>query len=315
MSITKKYVLKLSVVLTTLFVLLLVLVSQSQAQSAEEAYRVEEFDVGERANVEVQTSGGSIRVIGENTNKVRVEMFVRKGRNYVQAGEADLDDWDIEIEQRGNNVKAIADRKDRFGWNSNNNYSISFVVYAPVNTESEAKTSGGSVSFTGLKGNQSGRTSGGSVRAEQVSGDVNLRTSGGSVTIEEVNGNVEAGTSGGSIRVSDVFGNLDIRTSGGSIRLEDVSGNVDASTSGGSITADFRDLGDSVELRTSGGSIRINVPQGAGMDVDLKGSRVQADLENFKGKSSKRKLEGEINGGGTRLKASTLAGTVVLRYS
>ncbi|MEX0846003.1 MAG: DUF4097 family beta strand repeat-containing protein [Balneolaceae bacterium] len=284
------------------------------SQSSDEAYRVDEFSVSGEVSVEVQTSGGSIKVIGSNNDKVVVEMYVRKRGNYIKPGEADLDDYQIDISQNGNMIKVIADKKSKMGWNWDDNYSISFIVYAPQETRSRLKTSGGSLSASNLTGSQELRTSGGSISAEGIQGEMVLKTSGGSISISDSQGDVEANTSGGPISVKSLVGNLDAKTSGGSITLKGIEGNVEAKTSGGSINAEIIAPADFIDLKTSGGSITITVPKENGYNLDLDGNRVYADLVNFSGKAERDEINGNFNGGGTTLKAKTSGGSVRLEY-
>ncbi len=288
------------------------LVMSTVDSNARQAYSTQEFSVSDNSNIEVRTSGGSIEVFGENTDEVRVEMYVRKRGKLLDQRDTDLDEWDIRIEKQGNTVYAIAKREGR-SWGKNN-LSISFKVFAPVKSKTDLRTSGGSLHLENLQGSQVARTSGGSIEADNIGGDIELKTSGGSITISDIEGTVEANTSGGRIRAENVTGGLDVRTSGGSITLERVSGNVEASTSGGSIEAEVVDPNDFIELRTSGGSITVYVPKDLGYDIDLDGNRVRADLHNFQGQLDKNDMKGTMNGGGTRLKARTSGGSVNLRY-
>lgn len=281
---------------------------------AQDAYLTEEFGVSNNVKVEVRTSGGSIEVVGENTDEVRVEMYVRKRGKYIDRNEADLRNWEITIEKSGNTVSAIAKREGRNNWRDRDNYSISFIVVTPVNATTDLRTSGGSLSLENLNGTQYAKTSGGSIKANDIYGDVELKTSGGAITIDSVEGSVDANTSGGRIRAEDVSGGISARTSGGSITLEGISGNVDAKTSGGSINVEVLNPENYIELRTSGGSISITIPKDQGYDIDLDGNRVRADLENFRGAYEKDEIEGTLNGGGTKLSAKTSGGSVNLKY-
>lgn len=280
---------------------------------AQKPYMEQSFSVNDNAQLEVEASGGSIDIEGSNTDVVRVEMFVKRRGRFIDPGEADLDNWDITMDKSGNTVYAKAKRKGRGGW-GNDNYSISFVVYTPINITSDIRTSGGSISMENLVGNQNAKTSGGRISARQIGGDIEVNTSGGSITIEEVEGYVDAKTSGGRISASDVTGGITAKTSGGSINLDNISGNVEAKTSGGSIDAEVVEPLDYIELRTSGGSISITIPKDAGYDLDLDGNRVRADLVDFRGDYEKDEMQGTMNGGGTRVKAKTSGGSVTLRY-
>lgn len=279
---------------------------------AQDAYRVETFSVNDNVTIDVETSGGSIEVEGRSSDEVRVEMYVKKRGRTVKAGEDELDDWNINIEKKGNTVYAQAKRQNR-GWN-NSSVSISFVIYSPIQAKSKVRTSGGSITLNNLLGDQDANTSGGRITATEIGGNVELKTSGGTITVEDIEGFVDANTSGGRIRAEGVTGGIKARTSGGSITLEEVSGNIEAKTSGGSIDAEVMNPDEFVELRTSGGSISITVPKQNGYDLDLDGNRVRADLENFKGNYEKDEISGTMNGGGTKISARTSGGSVTLRY-
>lgn len=313
MSTEKAYKVKVTVAFIALFAFFLTAATVQAQQSSRDAYRTEAFSVSGNTDLEVETSGGSIQVYGSESGQVRVEMFVRRRGNFIDPGEANLENWDISIEKQGNKVYAVADRKENRRW-TRNTYSISFVVYAPSNTEANIKTSGGSVRLEKLNGNQYARTSGGSMRALDINGDLDLKTSGGTIRIANIQGDVAAKTSGGSIGIEEANGNVDARTSGGTITVEGVEGNLIARTSGGSIRAKLDKLGEEINLSTSGGSIRVTVPRGSGLDVDLRGNRVNTELQNFSGSSKKRSLEGRLNGGGTLLRARTSGGSVTLNY-
>lgn len=295
--------------------LLLSLLLQANHVTAQDGpvYRTETFRVSDAAEVNVRTSGGTIEVTGHDGNEVKVEMFVRKRGDWIEAGEADLSDYEIIIEQDGNKVIASA-RNKRNGISWGSSYSISFRVMAPVNSQTDLRTSGGTVSADNLIGNQELRTSGGTVSATRIKGNVDMRTSGGALNIQEIRGTVNGRTSGGSIRAENVIGNIELRTSGGAIRLNGISGNVDARTSGGAIIAGVDQPGDRIELRTSGGSIEIRVPGDRGYNLDLKGNGINGALRDFTGSSDRRRVEGQVRGGGTLIEARTSSGSVTLNY-
>lgn len=280
---------------------------------AQKPFMEESFAVGNNVHIEVKTSGGNIEVKGSKRDNVHVKMIVKQRGKEIEAGEADLDNWDITIDKRGYTVYATAEKRGRINW-GRNNISISFVVNAPIDSRAEVKTSGGSIMLENLEGDQRAKTSGGSITASQITGEVNLNTSGGSITLDEIEGNIKAHTSGGRIRATAVHGEILAKTSGGSITLEDIIGNVKAKTSGGSIDAEIVKPNEYIDLKTSGGSINVTVPEEGGYDLNLDGNRVRAELKNFNGVYKKDEIEGTMNGGGTRLTAKTSGGSVTMRY-
>ncbi len=288
-------------------------IKTNAAKSLDTPFLTRSFDLTS-GELKVSTSGGSIRVEGGNTNKVLVEMYVKSSRHSdAKMKEILEEDYEISIEKSGSTVQASAKRTGR-SW-SNNGISISFVVYTPKDFECVLHTSGGSLKISGVSGNNHKmNTSGGSITAEDMMGDLDATTSGGSINVEDFNGNLDARTSGGSINLEDIIGDIDVSTSGGGIKINDVVGSVHATTSGGSINANISSLKDQLVLKTSGGSVRATIPSGLGLDLDLRGNRVNTSLNNFSGESKSNRVQGTVNGGGIEVLLATSGGSVNLNY-
>jgi hypothetical protein len=284
------------------------------APQDDELTRTETFDVSPGGELYVRTSGGSIKVEGGNGNRVTVEMRARSSRYSEDRIREELEkNFKISIQKSGNRVEAIAERNSSWtsGWGG---VSVSFVVRVPSEFNCDLNTSGGSLELRNVGGReQKMKTSGGSITLADVRGLSNVNTSGGSISATNHTGDLKANTSGGSIRISQAQGNLDLHTSGGSIRIEQAAGTVRANTSGGGITADIARLGSELSLHTSGGSIDATIPSGSGLDLDLKGSRVNVDLNNFSGQAERDRVVGSMNGGGVPIRLSTSGGSVSLR--
>ncbi len=294
-------------------VLGLFFVSFSHLAFAQSPVASQEFTVGDYAEVEVFTSGGRIEVIGKSTTKVTVNAIAYvSGR---RSSNANLDNWSITIEEIQGKIVAKAEKESNMGWlRGGNNVRIAFEIETPVNTELNARTSGGSVSIENLSGNQYARTSGGSMDANNIQGNVEMRTSGGAIRLENIEGQAEVATSGGSIRAKKVTQGLKARTSGGSLNLQEISGSLEARTSGGSIEVLLINPIEYIEVSTSGGNVTVEVPENLGYDLELMGSRVRTELRNFTGSSSRDAIKGAMNGGGIPLKARTSGGSVSLKY-
>lgn len=320
MTTRKAYITKVALALSVSLLLTLIMMSSAlalttDAPSQDEPYRVESFEISTPGELEVQTSGGHITVEGSSTNSVRVEMYVRKNGRNLLPEDIDLEDWEIDISQSGDKVKAIAKHPAK-SWRlfGKNNLSISFVVYTPREMSTDLNTSGGHIDLRGLEGNQDIATSGGHLDLSNIKGSVEARTSGGHIDIADIQGDVEARTSGGHIDVKNSEGNLKVRTSGGHIDLASVSGSIEASTSGGQIAADLNTVGEFVELKTSGGNVDISLPGNMGYDLKLKGSYVRTSLQNFSGEVEHDEVYGKLNGGGPMISARTSGGTVSISF-
>ncbi|MGV3601894.1 MAG: DUF4097 family beta strand repeat-containing protein [Dyadobacter fermentans] len=338
--------------LLTLVLSAFAFVSVSAQGDNDKPYVTKNFNGSSLKALQVETSGGSISVLGGQSGGFKVEMYVRgNGWNSnkeltKEEIEDRLEDYDILIGTEGDKVVATARRKNNLQWNEKRNISIAFKVTAPRNVATNLKTSGGSIKIASLTGEQNfttsggslkiddldgvvnGRTSGGSIdvahcskeinlhtsggsiKANELKGKIELKTSGGSIELAQLNGDIVAHTSGGSIRGEGVDGSLDAGTSGGSVRLANVSGSVRASTSAGSIELELKSLGKYVDLSTSAGSVRVSMPLDKGVDLNLKGNKVNIPLKNFDGSVEKDRVQGKMNGGGIPVTLSASAGSV-----
>lgn len=305
---------KITQAFTAFIALLLSILSIAEAQSQNDAYSIDRFTTSASPEVSIKTSGGFINIIGHDEDYVEVQMFVRRGNQYLSQSDTDLSDFEININESDDFVTAEA-RMNRSGFlRATNRISISFKVYAPYTSKIEGQTSGGSVSAEHIYNSVNLRTSGGSITARNLEGDVSLQTSGGSLSLTEISGNIQAQTSGGSIRASSIEGIADLRTSGGGIRLDDISAKLSARTSGGSIRGNFSTFYDDIDLQTSGGSITIEIPATEHLDMYLRGNRVNAQLNNFSGEAERNVIKGRIGDGGPMVSARTSGGSVTLRY-
>lgn len=282
-------------------------------------FRTKTFTLDGPGDLKVRTSGGSIDVSSHSGNTARVEMYVRKRGRTISPQDEDakeiMEEFDITIEQSGNAISAIAERKSTvFNWFGSGSYSISFTVYVPEQMSCDLNTSGGSIELSGVKGRQELKTSGGSLRLNAIRGNTIARTSGGSISIDRYAGDLEAHTSGGTISLHEASGELRLGTSGGSIKLDNVRGSIEANTSGGGIRAEVLSLDKYLTLKTSGGSITAVIPSGLGLDLNLRGERVNSKLVNFNGEAEKNRVRGSMNGGGIPVVMSTSGGSVNLEY-
>jgi len=176
------------------------------------------------------------------------------------------------------------------------------------------RTSGGSVHVEGIAGDLDGHTSGGSIRVRQVGGRAAVETSGGSIDAADVTGSLRAHTSGGGIHLSNVAGDVDAGTSGGSVDVRGVGGRVEAHTSGGSVTVAFAKGNDrGGDLSTSGGGVRAEIDPGVALSIDAStsGGSVTADVPvTVQGTLGRRRLQGNLNGGGEMLRLHTSGGSI-----
>lgn len=307
----------------------------SCAQDSNTPYIKKALNDANIRSVDLQTSGGSLSVVGVNESEARLEVFVsgNNGKSHLSKEEIDKhlkENYDLQITTSGGQLIAIAKTKNR-SMNWKNSISISFKAYVPAAASAKLKTSGGSLSLEGLNGTVEGVTSGGSIQVARINNAVNLKTSGGSIKASDVLGNASLITSGGSIQLNNLKGNIDAKTSGGSIKADGVQGELIAKTAGGSIRVDR--MAGSADLATSAGSTTVNMvsidkylkvdvsagsanlqlPLNKGLDLNLRAGRINTpSLSNFSGTKEKDQVVGKLNGGGASVDVSVSVGSLTL---
>ena len=230
------------------------------AQKDEKPYMIKTFSANAIKNLKMNTSGGSLTVVGTTDAEAKIEVYVRSnnwnnGSDNLSKEEIEerLKNYELSVSQDGNTIVASAKNKTN-DWGKKS-LSIAFKAFVPENITTDLNTSGGSISVKGITGNAIGRTSGGSISVVKCKNKIALKTSGGSISADNCSGDIDLTTSGGSISAADLDGTIDLRTSGGSINLDNLKGNTKAVTSGGSIKA--TELRGESMVKTSGGSIAL----------------------------------------------------------
>lgn len=272
--------------------------SASLAASADDYNQ--EFEVGSGGTLVLNSDSGPIEVSTWDQNRVRVRI-----RN--------AEDFDVSMEQQGDDVLVIAESERRGGiFGGFGRSNIRFDVNVPVDYNVDLDTGGGHISVEPINGNVRADTSGGRIEIGRVIGNVEADTSGGRIEIDDVDGNVSADTSGGSITIGNVTGSVSADTSGGQINIGDVGGDLVADTSGGSITVG-RGSG-RVELDTSGGTIRADWAVGeiiadtSGGNIYLAGSETRVEADTSGGNI-------EIDRSGGEVVADTSGGSITIRQA
>lgn len=188
--------------------------------------------VPDRYNLDVKTSGGSIR--------------------------AEDIEGDIKAKTSGGSL-TFAEVKGEV-WARTSGGSIKL---EGCTGDADVKTSGGSIRIGKVKGEVKAITSGGSISVEEVMGTINAITSGGSVKAsisEQPKGDCKLKTSGGSVTVNladDIKVDLEAKSSGGRVHINlpvTIRGNISKRYVRGEINGG----GPELYLKTSGGSVRIN---------------------------------------------------------
>lgn len=129
---------------------------------------------------------------------------------------------------------------------------------------------------------------------------------------------VDVSTVNGALEISGVTTDVRATTVNGSINARSAGGPVRATTVNGSIHVSMGSLGsaEDLEYETVNGSVTIELPAnfGAQLELGTVNGRVTTDFPiTVSGTLSPRRIRGTVGDGRTRLRASTVNGSVTLR--
>jgi len=300
---------------------------------AQEYSFKENYQLGTPAKVSISSSDGNIEAVAFDNDKTDVFYIVRKNNKVLNISRAELEkELTLEVTQSGNSLSIVVKYKNEFGWTDwRDKMVVSFRLQLPRASECNLRTSDGNVSLKGFSGDQRCNTSDGDVSVNEVrgavvastsdgnislskvSGNVEVKTSDGDIRIDETKGDIRASTSDGNVVVSKAMGNTSMKTSDGDLTFRDLAGSLNAHTSDGNVSGNIVELKNELTIRTSDGNISISVPANIGMDLNIKGERLDVPLNNFSGHSDERSIQGKSNGGGVPVNLST-SGNVSLAY-
>ncbi len=303
--------------------------------SASAADEVQHHDLDGIARVDFYISKANVTLIGSDRNDLELELE-------KPFSGFDADKVSQTTTREGDTlVIKIEYEKDEGGWFSSGDKTKGYkqaILHLPADLAAQVKTSGGNVNAEAMSSELHLRTSGGNISAADISGPLDVNTSGGNIRLTQIQGDTHAHTSGGNINVEGLVGAVDLHTSGGNINIEGNISALKAHTSGGHIKADLHspvleplELGTSggnvhailsagiqapAELKTSGGSVSIELPHDQAFEIYAKSNGGNVSLNHggsFQGTLNKKKIEGNINGGGPLVKMTTSGGRVDIK--
>jgi DUF4097 and DUF4098 domain-containing protein YvlB len=122
----------------------------------------------------------------------------------------------------------------------------------------------------------------------------------------------------GQVALTGLGGTVSAHTTNGGVNGKGLTGGLDARSTNGGVTIDMASLGkDKVALRTTNGGVTLTVPETAKADISASctnGGINVSSLENLQvSESSRRTLEGKLNGGGTPIELRTTNGGIRVR--
>ncbi len=117
---------------------------------------------------------------------------------------------------------------------------------------------------------------------------------------------VRFATVNGGIELSGLTGRINAETTNGGIKARDVSGSIDASTTNGGIEVELSQVAESgVKLGCTNGGIELTLPREARATFSARVTNGGINTDGVQiettGESTRRRLDGRMNGGGPRI--------------
>ena len=122
----------------------------------------------------------------------------------------------------------------------------------------------------------------------------------------------------GQVTLSALGGSVSAHTTNGGVSGKGLSGGLDARSTNGGVTIDMASLGqEKVSLHTTNGGVTLTLPDSAKADISASctnGGINVSSLDKLEvTETSRRKLEGRLNGGGTAIELRTTNGGIRVR--
>ena len=118
----------------------------------------------------------------------------------------------------------------------------------------------------------------------------------------------------GPIRLGDVKGRFEAATTNGGITAEDISGSIKATSVNGGVQIEMAAVAGDIEAAATNGGVRVRLPRGTKATLDATsvngGVSVDEDLGLQAAETSRERVSGTLNGGGSKIVASTVNGGV-----
>jgi hypothetical protein len=270
----------------------------AQRQLTETVFS-DRFDVAPGGTLQVDVPDGDVDIETRSGGGVAVEVLL-SSRDLEWARER-FEQMQFSAALNGNTVRITARqvRARDSGWRWNRGFSLRVRITMPDRFDSDIRTSDGDIFMDDVNG---------ALWLETSDGDVDLgRVQGDEASIETSDGDVSA--------VALLSRRTTLRTSDGDIDVQTVSGSFEATTGDGDIRVHIEAAG-GVRLRTGDGDITMYLPASLAASVDLDAEDLNVPRSfQIVGRINRRRLQGDMNGGGPLLEARTGDGSITLRDS
>lgn len=125
-------------------------------------------------------------------------------------------------------------------------------------------------------------------------------------------------TVNGGVEIEGVTGRINAETTNGGIRARDIGGSIEAATTNGGLDVDLTRVPEGgVKLECTNGGIKLRLPSDAKASISARITNGGIDTEGLsvqtRGESTRRRLDGDLNGGGPRIALEGTNGGISIR--
>jgi len=269
--------------------------------------------------LDVSTGSGSIEITSGDSQRVEVTGHIKVGAGSFLGLFTRNSDERQELVDRLENEPPISLVDGRLevghlkGREYERNVSISYEIVVPAGTEVISHTGSGAMTISGVAGPVEAKTGSGSITLTDIGESVNARSGSGRIDADNIAGAFEAHTGSGQVRLKQVApGDVVVTVGSGGARLQGVVGALRVKAGSGRVEIDGRQEG-AWNVDTGSGSVSITLPEDAAFALDAHtgsgGITVDHPL-TIQGKVSKRRMRGDVRGGGDLLAVETGSGGI-----
>lgn len=272
--------------------------------------------------LDVSTGSGSIDVVSGDSQRVEItgHIKVRSGSFLGMFKRSSEEQQELVDQLENEPPVSLVDGHLKVGHIKSreftHNVSISYEIVVPAGTEVKSHTGSGSMTISGVAGPVEAKTGSGSITLTDIGDAVKARSGSGGIRADNIAGAFEAHTGSGGVRLTQTApGDVDVTAGSGSAKLHGVVGALHVKAGSGRVEIDGRQEGD-WNVDTGSGSVSIRLPEDAAFELDAHtgsgGITVDHPL-TIQGKVSKRRMRGEVRGGGDLLVVETGSGGIRIK--
>jgi len=257
------------------------------------------FEVGTPAQLEIRNGSGDIRIQAGEETKIIVNARVKARGSSRENAQRLLEEIvaNPPLEQTGKRV--VISRSDRWRLRSRN-YSISYEILVPSQTEIVSSTGSGDQFVKGAR--------------ERVL----LDAGSGDIEAVDIDGALSIKTGSGDVRVSNVRGSLRVKTGSGEVQALAIKGEtVNISTRSGDASLDGQiEEENKWEIHTSSGEASLSLPSHSEFNLSVRTSSGSIDVDfpvNIRGRISRKSIEGSVGSSKAQIICTTSSGDIRIR--